>query len=61
MERKKLKQKRLIELYVFCSFQLLQTRLQVLEQQGDKKGKAVITPNSDSAPNVKLETNSHTG
>ncbi|KAF3331367.1 ERAD-associated E3 ubiquitin-protein ligase HRD1 [Carex littledalei] len=40
---------------------LLQTRLQVLEQQGDKKGKAVITPNSDSAPNVKSETNSHMG
>ncbi|XP_078165611.1 ERAD-associated E3 ubiquitin-protein ligase HRD1-like [Carex rostrata] len=40
---------------------LLQTRLQVLEQHGDKKGKAVITPNSDSAANVKLETNSHTG
>jgi E3 ubiquitin-protein ligase synoviolin len=40
---------------------LLQTKLQVLEQQGDKKGKAVIAPNSDSAPNVKLETNNHIG
>ncbi|KAJ3700306.1 hypothetical protein LUZ61_004011 [Rhynchospora tenuis] len=40
--------------------QLLQTKLQILEQQGDK-GKAVIAPKSDSAPNMKLETNSQIG
>ncbi|KAJ4753187.1 RING/U-box superfamily protein [Rhynchospora pubera] len=41
--------------------QLLQTKLQGLEQKGDNKGKAVIAPKSDSAPNMKLETNSQIG
>jgi hypothetical protein len=47
-----------LTVFIFC-FQLLQTKLQTLEQKGDGKGKAVIAPTSKSAPSAKLETNSH--